>query len=246
MIDTQRKGKQKYIIIFLLILILSTTFFIMYKYYVEGEKNMPFNITNMVMVSSAQTENIRINENVVEADVIQKNDIYIAIEKNKNYSKEDAIKKIIFNNFQIINSPKIGEVKFYRTAQTENIFEYTADYEIKESVEYSGSKETNIYIENMTIANQGGLLELSIVLKDLGNVNYLENDDIIKDGTILKKLNINNEDIKTTISFDMIMELVGGNTFKTTIKLELPAGDIISEGVITNEVGLDKLVYKRI
>ena len=87
MIDIQKRNTKKYIVIFFLILLFSTTFFIMYKYYVEGEKNLPFNITKLVVVSSAKTENIEINENTYEANVIQKNDIYIAIEKNKYYSK---------------------------------------------------------------------------------------------------------------------------------------------------------------
>ena len=102
MIDTKKRNKQKYIILFFLILVFCTTFFIMYKYHVEGEKNIPFNITKLVVVSSAKTEDIEINENTFEANVIQKNDIYLAIEKNKNYSKEDAIKKITFNKFKLI------------------------------------------------------------------------------------------------------------------------------------------------
>ena len=47
------------------------------------------------------------------------------------------------------------------------------------------------------------------------------------------------------MSFDMIMELSGGNTFKTTITLELPTGDIVTEGVSTNEIDVSKLVFKR-
>ena len=96
----RKKSNQKYVILFFLILILFTTFFVMYKYYVEGEKNLPFNITKLVVVSSAKTEEIEINEDIFEANVIQKNDIYLAIEKNKDYSKEEAIKKITINRVQ--------------------------------------------------------------------------------------------------------------------------------------------------
>lgn len=245
MIDIQKRNNKKYIVLFLLILIFSITFFIMYKYYVEGEKNLPFNITKLVIVSSAKTEDIEINENTYEANVIQKNDIFLAIEKNKNYSKEDAIKKITFNNFKIIEPAKKGRVKFYRTSLEEN-FEYIEDYEIKDSVEYKGDKETNLNLENMTISNQGGIIKLSVILNDLGKITYLENDNIATDGRLLNRLNLTNEEVKYTVSFDMIMELAKGNRFKTTILLELPQGNIITEGISTKqETDLSKLVFKR-
>ena len=242
----RKKSNQKYVILFFLILILFTTFFVMYKYYVEGEKNLPFNITKLVVVSSAKTEEIEINEDIFEANVIQKNDIYLAIEKNKDYSKEEAIKKITINNFKITEKGKKGNLKFYRTSSEINNFSYTEDYEIKDSVEYIGGKETNLNLEKMTISNQGGLIELSIVMDDLGKITYSENDNISADGSLLNRLQLTNEEIKHTISFDMIIELTGGNTFKTVVTIELPAGDIVKDGVTTNEIDLSKLVFKRI
>lgn len=245
MIEIQKKNKQKYIIIFFLILIFCTTFFIMYRYHVEGEKNLPFNITKLVIVSSAKTEDLELNENAYQANVIQKNDIYIAIEKNKEYEKQEAIKKITFNNFKVIEQGKKGIVKFYRTSQKEDTFEYVLDYEIQDTVVYTGAKETNLNIENMTIANQGGLIEFSFLINDLGKITYSENDNIITDGSLLNRLELTNEDIKCTVSLDMSIELVRGKTFKTTILLDLPAGDIVNEGVATNEFDITKLVFKR-
>lgn len=246
MIEIQKKNKQKYVILFLLILIFSITFFIMYKYHVEGEKNLPFNITKLVVVCSAKTEDIEVNENTYQANVIQENHIYLAIEKNEKYSKEDAIKKIIFNNFKVVETGNKGAVKFYRTSTGTKTFEYKDNYEIKDSIEYLGAKETNLKAEKMTIANQGGLIELSIAIGDLGKITYFENDNIVADGTLLNRLQITSEDIKQKISFDMIMELTEGNKFKTTIVLDLPTGDIVTEGISTNqEIDLSKLVFKR-
>lgn len=246
MIEMQRKkNKEKYIILFFIILILFTTFFIMYKYHVEGEKNIPFNITKLLVVSSAKTENIELNENNYEANIIQKNDLYIAIEKNKEYSKEDAIKKITINNFKIVDEGEKGTVKIYRPVAGENTYEYTENYEVKKSVEYTGSKETNLKTESMTISNQGGVLELSVILNDLGKITYNEDDNILADGSLLNRLQITSEEIRKIISFDMYIELAGGNTFKTNISLEIPSGDIVNEGVATNEIDVAKLVFKR-
>ena len=98
----------------------------------------------------------------------------------------------------------------------------------------------------MTISNQGGLLELSAIINDLGKITYLENDNVITDGSLLNRLQLTNEDVKVKVSFDMTIELSGGNTFKTTIVLNLPVGDIVTEGVSTYEVDLSKLVFKRV
>ena len=242
----RKKSNQKYVILFFLLLVLFTTFFIMYKYHVEGEKNIPFNITKIVLVSSAKTEDIEINENIYEANVIQKNDIYLAIEKNKNYSKEDAIKKITINNLQIIKNGNKGTLKLYRTSSGTNDFDYIENYEIKDSIEYIGSKITNLKLENMTVSNQGGLIELSAIIDELGKIVYSENDNISADGTLLNRLQLTNEEIKHIISFDLTIELTGGNTFKTTITIELPTGNIVNDGVSIKEVDLSKLVFKRI
>ena len=193
-----------------------------------------------------ETHNFAKNGDIYEADVVQKNDIYIAIEKNKNYKEEDAIKKIIFNNFTIAKPGKKGNIKIYRSAITEKPFEYIENYEIKNNVEYIGAKNTNLKKEQMTISNQGGLIELSALIKDLGKITYTENENLVSDGTLINKLNLNNEEIKSQISFDMLMELQSGKTFKTTIILELPTGDIETEGVCTKEIDLSKLVFKRV
>lgn len=250
MINLKRKNRiiHIYIISAILIIALSTVFFIMYKYNIEGERNLPFNITKLIVISSAETENFEKQESIYQADVIQKNDIYIAIEKNQNYKKTDAIKEITFNNFKILEQSKIGKLNFYRTTtEGTKTFEYTENYLINNEIKYIGGKETNLQEEQMTIANQCGLLKISATIEDLGKLTYTENENITSDGRLLNKLNLKSEDIKTKISFDVIMKLSSGNTFKTTITLDLPTGDIVNEGVSTTENNnLEKLVFKRV
>ena len=247
MINSNNKNIKKYIFLFFLILTISIVVFIIIKYSVEGEKNIPFNITKLTTISSAETEELERNDNLYQANIIQKNDIYLAIEKNEKYKKQDAIKKIIFNNYNVIEKGITGTIKIYRPSLEEKKYIYTDNYEIKDSLEIFGDLNTNLKMEKMTIANQGGLLEFSIVLDNIGKITYEENESIISDGTLLTRLNLGTSDIKTIVTFDMIMELSSGKTFKTTIELELPVGDIDKEGVCTNEnVNLDKLVFKRV
>lgn len=249
MIDFNKGNKsiKKYVIVFFLILALSVVFFIMIKYTVEGEKNIPFKITKFMIISSAQTQELELNDNLYQANIIQNNDIYIAIEKNEKYKKQDAIKKITFNNFSIKEQNDIGSIKIYRLSTEDIKYIYKEDYEVRDNLEFFGDLNTNLKMEKMTVANQGGLLEFSIVLDDLGKITYNENENIASDGTLLKRLNLKTENIKTTLSFDLIMELTSGNNFKSTIELELPTGDITQNGVCTNEnINLDKIIFKRV
>ena len=241
------KNIKKYVLLFALIIAISIIIFIIIKYSVEGEKNIPFNITKLTIISSAETEELENNDNLYQANIIQKNDIYLAIEKNEKYKKQDAIKKITFNNFSIIQQGITGTIKIYRPCLEEKKYIYTDNYEVTDSLEVYGDLNTNLKMEKMTISNQGGVLEFSIVLDNIGKITYEENESIISDGTLLTRLNLGTTDIETIVSFDMLIELSSGKTFKTTIELELPVGDIAKDGVCTNEnVNLDKLVFKRV
>lgn len=249
MLDYYNKNKsiKKYIVVLVLTLALSIVFFIIYKYHVEGEKNLPFNLTKLMVVSSAETEELEFNENLYQANIIQKNDVFLAIEKNKNYKKQDAIKKITLNNFNIIEKGTKGTLKIYRPSMEEKTFIYKEEYQINDAMELTGDLNTNLKMEKMSIANQGGLFEFSMVLGDLGKITYGENENITSDGTLLKRLDLSMQDIKTSVLFDMIIELSSGKAYKTTIKLDLPVGNISEEGVSTIEnIDLNKLVFKRI
>ena len=182
-----------------------------------------------------------------QADIIQNNDIYIAIEKNVKYKKQDAIKKIVFNNFCILEGNDNNSIKVYRPAMETIKYTYSENYEIKDSIQFYGDLNTNLKMENMTVSNQGGLLEFSIVFDNLGKITYTENENIASDGTLLKRLNLDKNNIKKMVSFDMLIDLTSGKTFKTTIKLELPTGDILQNGVCTNEsINIDNFVFKRV
>ena len=48
-----------YVIIFIIVLVLLTAGILMFKYHVEGEQNMPFNLKSISVMSTAQTEDIK-------------------------------------------------------------------------------------------------------------------------------------------------------------------------------------------
>lgn len=233
-----------YISILIIILILITIFFIMYKYNVEGEAVPPFKISKMIVVSSAKTENLELVDGIYNAEVLQNNDIKISIEKNPEYKKEAIIRKITINNIQINPKETKGNIEIYRPSQGEKLYEYQEQYKISEKIEYIGAQETYTKGEELQISNQGGIIDFSIIVKNLGNITYNENEAIKIDGTLLKQIGI--QEISYQVNFDLIIELENEIKLKTKITLDLPTGDILNNGIETTETTDMKTVFKRI
>ncbi len=112
-------------------------------------------------------------------------------------------------------------------------------------MQYEGSLETDI--ENLLINNQGGTIGLGITESNLGEYDFSTNEKVPSDGTLLAKAGLKTDDIRFTVSFDLIIETGNNNKFKTKIELELPTGNILKEGVSTEEESdLENITFKRI
>ena len=79
-------------------------------------------------------------------------------------------------------------------------------------------------------------------------IKIISNDDEeINHSELLKKLNINNEDLKLKASFDIYITLNSGKTYKSNIELELPINDVVNDGTQSMEyTNLENIVFKRI
>lgn len=230
-----------YISVLAIIIILIVVFFIMYIYHIEGEARPPFKITKLVAVSTAKTQNSQMIEGVYSADLIQSNDIKIAIEKNPEYKKEAIIKNIIINNIQIDTKETKGDIEIYRPSMGTKNYEYINKYKISKELKYQGAQETYTKGEMLQISNQGGVIDFSIIVNNLGTIN---NEEVKVDGTLLKQIGI--EQIDFQVKFDLIIELENDIKLKTKIILDLPTGNILENGVETIEQTNMKTVFKRI
>lgn len=94
------------IVVLILTLMITTICLLMLKYAVEGENNMPFVLSQMITVSTAEGIDIE-GEDTWNFDLVQNNDIYLSITKNKNYKEEEIIKTITLHHFEIKNAPKV-------------------------------------------------------------------------------------------------------------------------------------------
>ena len=203
---------------------------------------MPFNLSDILVVSTAEgyQEN-ETNENW-NVDVIQINDIYLDIKKNKNYKDKEIIKSIEISNIQIQN-PTLGNIQIYRPSNSDQDYEYKEEYIINKSIEFKGDIKSDL--KNLKISNQGGRI-LFRVLNNTGKIYSSNESEIKHDGTLLNKVGITNEDIQFNIIFDIKIELESGVTFCGNVKIDLPKENIINQGTTSlHETELKNVIFKR-
>ena len=234
-----------YIMVFIIIMILLTTVFFMIKYNVEGEKNLPFCLKKISIISTAESDIVQDDLENWHAGILQENDIFISFEKNEKYKKEDTIKSIKLENFQITKNNDKMQVKMYRPKTNNFDYLYSDDYLFEDHIEFYGAKDTNL--EVLQINNQGANIGFSIAVDNLGEYKFSLNEKVPSDGKLLEKAGLKTEDVEFSITFDLIIETGKGNKFKTYISLQLPAGNILEEGVSMQEdTDLKDIVFKRV
>ena len=229
----------------IIVLIIAVIALIILKYNVEGEKNMPFKLSSIIVISNAEGYQEKENKDYLwDAEIYQINDIYLNIEKNKNYKDEEIIKSIVIENIEIDKNPAVGSIEFYRIANEEkDLFNYSEEYKINDKLEYIG--DTISDFKNLKISNQGNSLILRAVNKT--GKKYTSNDEEFKhSGKLLEKVGIAYQQIKSKVSFDLVISLESEISFRAKVELELPIGDIVKEGASSLEIkDMKNIVFKR-
>lgn len=214
------------------------------KYQVEGEKNLPFKISKIIIVSSSEGKENEDTENRWNLTINQNNDIYIYIDKNDDYSKTEIINNIKLDNFNIQKESTLGTVSMYRPdVEGTSMFNNTEQNKINELI-YQGDLESNI--KNLQISNQGGLVVFRCANENIGKFISNEGDEIDY-SDLLKTIEISKEDLNIELSFDITINLVNNKAYKATISLNMPADDIINNNTASIELtDLNNIIFKRI
>lgn len=229
----------------IIFIIIFSVFVEIMKYNIDGEQDVPFSISKISAISTIEGYDVEDNQNKWNLKAEQNNDIYIYIDKNKEYDKQETIKNIKLSNFVVDKAPNKGTLELLKPDnKTENVIFRNIDDDIVNEIEYTG--DINSDIKNMKIANQGGLIVFRYAIKNLGN--YISNDsEEIEHSKLLEKLKVNNEDLKFHFSFDITINLDSGKKYITNIDINLPIGDVVNNGTQSEEkLNIENLKFKRI
>ena len=231
------------VILGIIVLILIIAGIIMLRYQVEGETNLPFELSKMIVVSTAESNEIEaVADTKWNFSVNQYNDIYLEIQKNDEYTKTINIKNITFENFVIEKNSGAENIKLYRANSEGKVVEDEAHL-VGSSLTYKGEKETNI--DELKISNQGSIILLRSVNQNVCEVRS-NDEEIIHDGTLLAKGNANSEDLNYKLSFDVVIETSRDIKYKGTISIELPTGDVQTQGKTQLEkTDFSDVIFKR-
>lgn len=239
-------GKKSFHICMMIVIIAVILFalgLIVLRYSVEGETNMPFELTKITVISSSEGIDKELGENRWAFDINQNNDIYLYIEKNENYKKQEAIKSILIDNIQVQKEKEKGTVNFYKPNSSESGRAFSNNEEnLVQTIEYAGGLESDI--KNLKISNQGGLIVFRFANDKISE--YISNEEVINHSELLKKSNITEEDLKAKITFDLTIKIESGKEYKANVSLDMPVQGVIEQGTTSNEItDLKGIIFKR-
>lgn len=240
---TKTKSFHICMIMVIIVVILFIVGMLVLRYSVEGETNMPFELSKIAIISSQEGIDNGKTDTRWSYDVHQANDIYLYIDKNENYDKTEIIKSINIENFNIEANNK-ENIKIYKPdAQEEKVIFQYKDEDIVQNIEYLGDIESDL--KNLKVSNQGGIIAFRCSNNNV--VEYKSNDEEIKHDELLKKSNVTNESLQMKLSFDLIIKLESGKEYQAKIEVELPTGNVVEEGTTSSEItDLEDIVFKRI
>lgn len=228
-------------ILAIIILLVAT---IMIRYQVEGDQNMPFNLSKIIVVSTAEGQETE-GERKWNFNIHQNNDVYIYFDKNENYwGQEKKIESVRIENINITKAPTKGEIKAYMPNSLEGrLYNYSDEYIVNGALEYKGADESNP--QTLEIGENGGRALISFSNVGLEQYSSDEDEEIIHDGTLLKRIDITNEDILFDVSFDLVIT-VQNASYRGNVSLQLPCGNILEEGTSSLEKNdFSDVIFKR-
>lgn len=232
------------IITSIIIIVVLLAVFIMLKYSVEGEKNMPFELTKISIISSSEGIDKKEADSKWDFNVDQFNDIYLYIEKNKNYGKTEYINEVIIDDINI-DGENLENIKIYKPDDSnEKVTFSNKDENEVNNIKYEGDVEGSI--KKLKISNQGGILAFRCSNNNV--IEYKSNDDIeIIHDQLLKKSGITQDKLEIKLSFNLTLKLENMKEYQTRISLNLPINGVIEKGKATEEkIDLNEYIFKRI
>lgn len=235
-----------FIIVILVVLLISIIAIFSYSKYQnkiayenEWNKNI-FNITEFAYFSSASaTSNDTGNEAKWDINPYQYVNLAFKVNNQNDYTgkkSKNTIKNIQVENFKIIEAPQIGNLSFnyispenlsLNELKLENVIENNLSYEVKdfnEQLDYTKPQ----------INRNGGYISFQIVNSNIKN-NFVITDittPLTYNGELLQRAEIDLEDLKYKLAFDVIVTNDLDEQYKCTIEFDAPIKSEMSDDTL--------------
>lgn len=219
---------------------------LMIKYEVEGETNMPFKLSKIIVVGTVEGIEKDKSKLKWDFDIYQNNDIHFYIDENKDARKPEdlLIKSVKIENIQITKEPLKGEIKTYMpNSEAGRLFVFDDQFLVDQKLEYKGASQSST--TNLQIGSKGGTALIRFSNINLGAYSSNKDKQIVHDASLLKKIKATNEEISFSVSFDFIIETTKGE-YKANINLDLPTGQLGEEKNCYLEItDMSNIIFKR-
>ena len=248
MISEKRKQTIKLIIaVAILVLLFVFVVIMMIKYEVEGETNMPFQLSKIVVIGTVEGVETQTDSDAKwNFDIYQNNDVYFYIDKNENNSnEEELIKSVRISNIQITKEPQKGTIRTYMpNSGSGRLYTYDDQFLVEEQLEYRGSSESSS--TNLEIGSQGGVALIRFSNSNIGNYTSNKDEEIIHNSTLLDKIKATNKEIDFSISCNFIIETTKAK-YQAEISLNLPTSNLDEEeNCYLEKTDMSDIVFKRV
>ena len=131
------------------------------------------------------------------------------------------------------------------TADLPELYTHSEQNYLEDKIVYTGAKVDDL--KSLEISNNGGVVGFRVALNDLGDFISNEAEEIIYDGRLLSNLGITLEEIELKLSFDIAITTSDDVTYKGTLGLDMPTGEIIEKGSSSIEItDFSEIIFKRI
>lgn len=227
--------KKKVILIIIIILLSILDVFLFWNYIFLRYKNKVFiEKTDVVLANEIKSSPFKIDKIVLYSSGFGKNtntkfqtsnwilDIYEYTDIALYIDSKDAIKTLSISNF----NSKMGNL-YYLDSNKFGTEEILQNYETNPSLEYTvlnDSNEENLINYNTPIffADSSNPITLKFVNKIAKNFIIENNEKLEFDGSLLKRVNPSLDNLKTNISFDVIITDYNNETYSANININIP------------------------
>ena len=153
--DSKKQMIKLVIAITILIFVLVIVGILMIKYEVEGETNMPFKLSKLIVVGTVEGVESEESDKKWDFSIYQNNDIHFYIDQNKKNTQDLLIKSIKIDNTKVLEEPQKGSIKVYMpNSEAGRLFAYDEQFEVKEKLEFKGASQSSS--TNLEIGSKGG------------------------------------------------------------------------------------------